>query len=404
MRLSAAVHVLFSSDDNLIEGDEPVSIRCNVFHQNTDEIVDYLCSNSNSTIADNCTSSLNNQITTMRDDFYNDYESNKEFNFVRMGIWKYKNVTWLRHDLTPHTPFAYRQIYIAELCEMFIDSSVEIPQDILQMAVDYPSDEPLNCSEVFIPPSLPIQSLQSLPSLHVLLVTAGQRPHLFGMLASLQEMESSDFVTILLDMGGDDTSVENDEGDEDHNNGSNYVLDVAAMESYARSVLRCQVAVVRLREGSDRLGFWGHAARNRYSEELRGGDFVWHLDDDNVVLPGAVPAIKQAILADGDAHALHIFSCWKVTISSTGDPSDEELPRLQGVLALGNVDTASGLVPSAANRMGHWGLHYGGDWAFHESLLPIVSRVVFHRVFTFRYLLSSRYEEEKDEDEVEGQQ
>ena len=109
-------------------------------------------------------------------------------------------------------------------------------------------------------------------------------------------------------------SVERDCGDEeegDYNHDSKYVLNATSLEIYARSVLGCQLAVVRLREGPDRLGFWGHAARNRYSQQLRGGDFVWHLDDDNVVLPGAVPAVKQAIWAGGDAHALHLFSSWR---------------------------------------------------------------------------------------------
>ena len=73
------------------------------------------------------------------------------------------------------------------------------------------------------------------------------------------------------------------------------------------------------------------------------------------------------------------------------------MPRRQCVLALRHLDTASCLVPLAANRAGRWGLHSGGDWAFFESLLPLVSGVRVHRLFTFRYLLGSSHEEQEDD-------
>ena len=48
-----------------------------------------------------------------------------------------------------------------------------------------------------------------------------------------------------------------------------------------------------------------------------------------------------------------------------------------------NVDTGSGLVPITANRLGEWGMFYGGDYSFYESILPVVSMVRFVYIVSY---------------------
>ena len=55
----------------------------------------------------------------------------------------------------------------------------------------------------------------------------------------------------------------------------------------------------------------------------------------------------------------------------------------EGILRMRNVDTGSGLIPIAANRVGEWGMFYGGDFSFYESILPVVSMVRFVDIVSY---------------------
>ena len=60
---------------------------------------------------------------------------------VRMGVWIYKNITWLRNDFDrdfqDSSPPKYRPVYAVELCDLFSDREEDVPRDIVEMAVDY---------------------------------------------------------------------------------------------------------------------------------------------------------------------------------------------------------------------------------------------------------------------------
>ena len=171
------------------------------------------------------------------------------------------------------------------------------------------SEARLNTASLQLP-----QQFSSSPSLHVMLVTTAHRPQLFGMLASLQELTHNDFLTIIIDNNHfTNISIHNKTSNNQSrvefyhqglrinstflnsapNNRSSNIINIWDIERYARSILSCRVHIIV--ELSGPLGHWGHSARNMYREVVLevGGDFVWHVDDDNVVLPGAVGLIKK---------------------------------------------------------------------------------------------------------------
>ena len=150
-----------------------------------------------------------------------------------------------------------------------------------------------------------------------MLVTTAQRPQLFGMLASLQELTQKDLLTILIDnnlltgsllrypagntvefyhrgvrINSSEPFHETFSLPTQNRSRSSNFMNLRDIERYARSVLTCRVRIIV--ELSGPSGHWGHAARNMYRDAVldAGGDFVWHVDDDNFVLPGAVGRIK----------------------------------------------------------------------------------------------------------------
>ena len=57
------------------------------------------------------------------------------------------------------------------------------------------------------------------------------------------------------------------------------------------------------------MGYWGHGVRMAYRQTVSvagKGDFIWHLDDDNVVLSGAIAAMRVELV---DASVLYLFRC-----------------------------------------------------------------------------------------------
>jgi hypothetical protein len=263
------------------------------------------------------------------------------------------------------------------------------------------------------------------PSLHVLLSTHNRRPEIFGMLASLKSLDKRDHLTIVFDGLDDDNSSkkrrrnddENDDtadnkqhsdgvvgdshnsssesGSESVNNNSDLLKDafVRRVISYAYWILDCSVYV---HVEFTPLGHWGHGVRNKYGPQLQlqGGDFVLHVDDDDMVLPGAIEEIKNT---RRHANTLYLF---RVKHSDRDSSMNNEIVgqkesenraigkspfwHTPNVLKLRNIGTPCGVIPIAINTQGHWGLYYGGDFEFYASLIPHVKRVTFVDFFIYQ--------------------
>ena len=97
---------------------------------------------------------------------------------------------------------------------------------------------------------------------------------------------------------------------------------------------------------------WGMSQRNMLMGSAKG-DYLLFIDDDDVYLPGAFTAIREAIQPD----AVNIFKIhhtlgllWR----------DKEL-------RCGNVSTQSVVVPNIPDKLGAWEHEYCGDFAFIKS-------------------------------------
>lgn len=178
-------------------------------------------------------------------------------------------------------------------------------------------------------------------SFHFLMPTIGRRC-IFRALDSLAlQVKPQDYLTIIFDAK-----------DVDH---------VFQQVKEKLSSFNCKTNLIF---ESTNLGFWGHGIRNKYNK--LPGDFILHCDDDNKYLPNSISMIRK--LCD-DTSKLYIFKvkiCGGIAWST---PS----------VALGNIDTACGIVPAQYNSLSTWQPVYGGDFRFYESLVKNLknSDVVF---------------------------
>ena len=134
---------------------------CNIFQQDAATCIDTYCSflivnraaiiimqnaltqsqeEENDDDRNSCVKDMSTTVEEYRHAILMDYERTKEFNFIRMGIWHYKSITWLRHMAYSFSVGGSRAIEYVELCDMLQHWREEdIPIDIWQMAVDYPA-------------------------------------------------------------------------------------------------------------------------------------------------------------------------------------------------------------------------------------------------------------------------
>jgi hypothetical protein len=256
-----------------------------------------------------CISDIINPITNQINILTADFEANRRYSMQVMGIWEdIRGIT----VINPQNASLYWEL-------------------------------PPRPEAVIIPP----EEL----SLNVVMATTGTKSRIFGMISSLQELTSRDYLTILFD-GGDQA-----------------VLLWHILE-YANLVLEC---TVMYKIASEALGYWGHAIRNTFDD--LPGHFVWHVDDDDIILPGALTTIREHCK---DANTLYVFRMRNTNISTA-------VWKEKNMLRSGHIGTPNGLIPAAFNKLSRWGLYYGGDYQFYSNLVPFVRDVVFVDQFIYRY-------------------
>lgn len=168
-------------------------------------------------------------------------------------------------------------------------------------------------------------------SFHFLLATVG-RKSIFRMLNSLgPQLESQDFLTIVFDAKDVDNILE---------------FVISKTKQFA-----CKVKIVFEKKN---LGFWGHGIRNKYAQSLEG-DFIFHCDDDNRYLPNSISILRKICQ---DTNKLYFF---KIKLGNSYIWKEPKIYRM-------NIDTGSGVIPNAYNKLGHWGYFYGADTTFYLDL------------------------------------
>jgi hypothetical protein len=166
-------------------------------------------------------------------------------------------------------------------------------------------------------------------SIHVLIATIGN-DSIFKILSILaDQLEKRDYITIVFDA----PSV-------------NYYK----VEKYCNNIkATCNVIMEE-----KNLGYWGHGIRNKHNQ-LKG-DFVFHCDDDDVILPNACNKIRK-ICKNKDM--IYIFKI----ITETG-----EVVWKRPEIKLNEISTQSGLIPVDYNSQAKWAYQYGGDYVFYKEL------------------------------------
>jgi hypothetical protein len=213
------------------------------------------------------------------------------------------------------------------------------------------------------------------------------------MLASLKPLDKNDFLTIVFDGLALSTHDATDATSPTAAYTANTTMMEGAVErqpqggkqlqpphnefvrrvlAYATLMLNCTTTA---HFESQPLGHWGHAVRNKYRSVLEnvGGDFVLHVDDDDMILPGGIEAIKAIC---HDTSTLYLFRTYV--------PGRNPFWNIPGVVRLGNVGTPSGIVPMAANKNAVWGLSYGGDFEYYAAVVAHVKRVAFVDKFIYQ--------------------
>ena len=125
------------------------------------------------------------------------------------------------------------------------------------------------------------------------------------------------------------------------------------------------------------LGFFGHGIRAAYASRLEKTDFVMHADDDDIYAPGAFDAIRSLCV---DPNTLYIAKMHIVT-RNTFVPAYPEIANT-------NIGTPCGVIPYDLNVKGTWGLWFGGDFTFYDSIRSAAPVVFLDSVI---YLYNCRY-------------
>lgn len=175
-------------------------------------------------------------------------------------------------------------------------------------------------------PDVPIVVNQNSPTFNILIATIG-RNSLENLIDSLvPQLLKDDCLTIVFD-GNTQRSISN--------------IDQ----------LQCNVVIYN---EPSKLGFWGHAIRNKYAPLLERKDFVMHADDDDIYLPNVFDKLRNIC----KNKKLYIARMKKGNILIPSQP----------FIFIGNIGTPCGIIPYEYNDKGHWGHYCGGDGNFYMSL------------------------------------
>ena len=166
-------------------------------------------------------------------------------------------------------------------------------------------------------------------SIHVLMATIG-KDSIFNILKCLKnELKENDYLTIVFDASK-----------------NNY----EAVINYVKNIN----AKVKIIYEEENLGYWGHGIRNKHNE-LKG-DFVYHIDDDDVIIEGSFNKVRKIIK---DKETMYIYKI----ISEKN-----EVIWKKREIKLNEISTQSGFIPTKFNNKSKWLYKYGGDFNFYKDL------------------------------------
>lgn len=168
-------------------------------------------------------------------------------------------------------------------------------------------------------------------SFHLLLATIGNKS-IFNIVSMLKnQLNENDYLTIVYDQ-----------------------KDVANTLEGIKKICSHFVCKVNIIYEEHNLGFWGHGIRNKYTE--LEGDFIYHIDDDDLVLHDTMESIRKYC---NHLNTLYIF---KMRLNNNS------IIWLNKKVEYSKISTQSGVIPMQINREGFWHLKYGGDFDYYNDL------------------------------------
>lgn len=111
---------------------------------------------------------------------------------------------------------------------------------------------------------------------------------------------------------------------------------------------------------------WGHRARNRLMPRARRGNGLVFYDDDDLVLPGALTAIRDAYRQNADV--MHIFRMRHGPTHIWREP----------LVRQGNVSTQMVCVPAEQAVFSKWSDRYEGDYDFIVGIVRTFGEPTWH--------------------------
>jgi len=103
-----------------------------------------------------------------------------------------------------------------------------------------------------------------------------------------------------------------------------------------------------------KLGFWGHASRSKYQNNLLG-DFIMNADDDDRYVDGAFDFIRDTVV---DKDTVYLFKVeWGGGV----------MWQTKDSIEIGFISTQCGVIPNT-HDLPDWEHLYGGDGRFYQKL------------------------------------
>jgi hypothetical protein len=166
-------------------------------------------------------------------------------------------------------------------------------------------------------------------SFHVLLTTIG-KPSIFNILKMLgEQLNEIDYLTIVFDAN---------------------INNLDNIKKYVEN-FKCKVNII---VEDNNLGYWGHGIRNKHNN--LEGDFVFHVDDDDILLDDSFTHIRKHCK---DTNIIYIFKIMLKTNKIIWKTKN---------LIYSQISTQSGIIPTQFNKNGYWELKYGGDFDYYVNL------------------------------------
>ena len=189
-------------------------------------------------------------------------------------------------------------------------------------------------------------------SFHVLLATIGKKS-IFNMLKLLKtQLTEMDYLTIVFD-------------------GINKSENINIISDFCKD-FECKINIII---ESENLGFWGHGIRNKHNN--LEGDFVYHIDDDDIILEDTFDNIRKHCK---DIDIIYIF---KIILETNS------IIWKKKIIETAKISTQSGVIPSHINASGFWTLRYGGDFDFYNNLskkhnLVFIDKIIYKKIGTVK--------------------